>query len=64
MHTNGFENSTLIGTLGGTTLTILVNINSADLLKTALLAAIGAAVIFGVTLALKYAIRKIRKILP
>ncbi|MCP9752435.1 hypothetical protein [Ferruginibacter sp. HRS2-29] len=64
MQTHSFANSTLVGTLGGTTLTILVNISSADLLKTTLLAAIGAVVSFGVTLGLKFAIRKIKKILP
>lgn len=56
-----FDNSTKAGTVGGTLLTILVNINSADLLKTVILAALGAVVSFGVTLLLKALIKRFRK---
>lgn len=56
-----FDNSTKAGTVGGTLLTILVNINSADLLKTVILAALGAVVSFGVTLLLKVLIKRFRK---
>jgi len=56
-----FDNSTKAGTAGGTLLTIIVNINSADILKTGILAAVGAAVSFGVTLLLKFLIKRIKK---
>lgn len=56
-----FDNSTKAGTVGGTLLTILVNINSADLLKTVILAALGAAVSFSVTLLLKLLIKRLKK---
>ena len=56
-----FDNSTKAGTVGGTLLTILVNINSADLLKTVILAALGAVVSFSVTLLLKVLIKRFKK---
>ena len=56
-----FDNSTKAGTIGGTLLTILGNINSADLLKTGILAAVGAVVSFSVTLLLKFLIKRIKK---
>lgn len=52
-----FDNTTRVGTVGGTLLTIMVNIHREDLLKTAVLAAIGAVVSFGVTVLLKMIIR-------
>ena len=52
-----FDNYTKAGTVGGTLLTIFVNIKSEDLLKTAILAAVGAAVSFLITLALKLLIK-------
>ena len=56
-----FDTSTKAGTASGTLLTIIVNINSADILKTVILAAIGAVVSFGVTLLLKYFIKRFKK---
>jgi len=56
-----FDNSTKVGTAGGTLLTIIVNINSADLLKTGILAAVGAAVSFSMTLLLKLLIKWFKK---
>jgi mannitol-specific phosphotransferase system IIBC component len=56
-----FDTSTKAGTAGGTLLTILGNINSADLLKTGILAAVGAVVSFSVTLLLKFLIKRIKK---
>ena len=56
-----FDNSTKAGTAGGTLLTILVNIHSADLLKTGILAAVGAVVSFSVTLLLKFLIKCFKK---
>ena len=56
-----FDQNTKAGTLGGTFLTIVANIQSSDLLKTGILAAIGAVVSFGVTLFLKFLIKRIKK---
>jgi mannitol-specific phosphotransferase system IIBC component len=56
-----FDNSMKAGTAGGTLLTIIVNIKSTDLLKTAILAAVGAVVSFGVTLLLKFLIKRFKK---
>ena len=56
-----FDNTTKRGTVGGTLLTIFGNINSSDIIKTAILAAIGAVVSFGVTLLLKLLVKKIKK---
>ena len=56
-----FDNSTKAGTAGGTLLTILVNIKSEDLLKTGILAAVGAVVSFSVTLLLKFLIKRLKK---
>lgn len=46
------------GTAGGTLTIILANISGSDLLKTSVLAAIGAMVSFGVSYLLKRLIRK------
>ena len=56
-----FDQSTKAGTLGGTLLTIVANIQSEDLIKTGILAAVGAVVSFGVTLFLKFLIKRIKK---
>jgi mannitol-specific phosphotransferase system IIBC component len=61
MNQGYFDNSTKAGTAGGTLLTIIANINSADLLKTVILAALGAVVSFGVTLLLKLLIKRLKK---
>lgn len=56
-----FDQGTKAGTLGGTLLTIVANIQSEDLIKTGILAAVGAVVSFGVTLFLKFLIKRIKK---
>lgn len=56
-----FDNSTKVGTAGGTLLTIFANINCGDILKTAVLAAVGAVVSFCITLFLKFLIKRIKK---
>jgi len=61
MEQHYFDNSTKAGTAGGTLLTILVNIKREDLLKTVVLAAVGAVVSFGVTLFLKFLIKRLKK---
>ena len=61
MMNHVFDNNTKVGTAGGTMLTILANINSGDLIKTAVLAGVGAVVSFGVTLLLKLLIKRLKK---
>ncbi len=56
-----FDASAKAGTIGGTLLTILANINQQDLIKTAILAAVGAVVSFLVTMALKVVIRLFKR---
>jgi hypothetical protein len=55
------EHSTLLGTVSGTVLTVAVNIGSQDILKTVVLATIGAVVSFCVSYSLKWLIRKLKK---
>jgi hypothetical protein len=43
------DTSTKAGTIGGTLLVLLLHITSEEILKTALLAAVGAVVSFGVS---------------
>jgi mannitol-specific phosphotransferase system IIBC component len=56
-----FDNTTKAGTAAGTLLSIFGNINSQDLIKTAVLAAVGALVSFAVTLLLKHLAKRIKK---
>ena len=56
-----FDNTTKTGTAGGTLLSIFANINSGDIVKTAILAAIGAVVSFVVTVSLKLLVKRIKK---
>jgi hypothetical protein len=53
---------TRAGTWGGTAVVLWVEIGSTELLKTALLATVGAAVSFGVSLALKWVVRRLRSL--
>lgn len=56
-----FDTATKSSMAGGTLTIILANISSDDAVKTAVLAAIGAAVSFTVSQLLKYLIRKRKK---
>lgn len=56
-----FDNTTKAGTAGGTLLTIFANITSEDVIRTIILAAIGAAVSFTVTIFLKALIKRLKK---
>ena len=56
-----FDNTTKAGTAGGTLLTIFANITSEDVIKTIILASIGAAVSFTVTIFLKALIKRLKK---
>ena len=55
------NNHTLMGTAGGTFLSVIPNIHSEDVLKTVLLAAVGAVVSFTISLVLKSIIKKHKK---
>ncbi len=46
MNEQSFLSGTRVGTAGGTLTVVLLNINSGDVIKTMVLAAIGAAVSF------------------
>jgi mannitol-specific phosphotransferase system IIBC component len=59
---NPVNNSgTKIGTVGGTLLSIAANISSGDLLRTAILAAVGAIISFTVSVLLKLLLQRIKK---
>jgi hypothetical protein len=55
------SNPTLIGTAGGTFLSVVPNLHSEDVLKTVLLASIGAIVSFGISMVLKFVIKKYKQ---
>jgi len=61
MDPHYFDSTTKAGTAAGTLLTIFANINSADLVKTGILAAVGAIVSFCVTILLKALLRRLKK---
>ena len=54
-------NSTVVGTAGGTFLSIVPNLNSDDLIKTVVLATVGAVVSFSISVLLKYLFKKHKK---
>jgi len=56
-----FTGHTTYGTLGGVITILVVNISAGDMLRTIVLAAIGAVVSLGVSLVCKYCLRKWRK---
>ena len=53
--------NTKYGTAGGILTIFIANIQSADLFKTAVLAAVGAFVSFTVSFSLKYCLRQLKK---
>lgn len=57
-HSN---HGTVAGTAGGTLLTIFANIHSEDIVKTAVLACIGAVVSFAISVLMKWISKKILK---
>jgi mannitol-specific phosphotransferase system IIBC component len=58
---NNIESGTILGTVSGTVLTVLVNIGSSDIIKTVVLAALGAVVSFCVSLLLKWVFKRFSK---
>lgn len=61
MNDQSVLGSARMGTAGGFITALLVNINAADIIKTAVMAATGAIVSFLVSLMLKYCINRWRK---
>jgi hypothetical protein len=55
------SNATLVGTAGGTFLSIVPNLNSDDVIKTVILATVGVVVSFSISLLLKYVSKKHKK---
>ena len=55
------SNSPLLGTASGTLLSVLPNLHSEDILKTIVLAIVGATVSFVITILLKKLIQKEKK---
>jgi len=58
---NNIESGTILGTVSGTVLTVAVNMGSSDILKTVILASLGAVVSFSVSLLLKWMVKKIKE---
>jgi hypothetical protein len=58
---NHIGSGTILGTVSGTGLTVLVNIGSPDIIKTVILAAIGAVVSFSVSVYLKWLVKKLKR---
>ena len=58
---NHIENGTVIGTVSGTALTVLVNVGSSDIVKTVVLAGLGAVVSFSVSVLLRWIVKKLKK---
>lgn len=58
---NNIESGTILGTVSGTVLTVAVNVGSSDVLKTVILAGLGAVVSFSVSLLLKWLVKKLNK---
>jgi hypothetical protein len=56
-----FQAESIAGTLGGTLLTILVYVQTEDVVKTAILAGVGALVSFAVTASLRAFIEWIKE---
>lgn len=61
MSTFHIDTGTKAGTLGGTFLSILINVPSQDIFKTIILAGVGAAVSFTVSMLMKLILQWIRR---
>jgi hypothetical protein len=58
---NNIESGTILGTVSGTVLTVAVNVGSSDILKTVILASLGAVVSFSVSLLLKWIVKRFKR---
>jgi len=61
MTTHNGNGGTVAGTAGGTLLTIFANIHSEDVVKTVVLACIGAVVSFTISVGMKWIAKKMRR---
>lgn len=61
MILNNDATTTLAGTVSGTLLVVILQINNSEILKTAVLAAIGAVISFIVSKAMKYLWKRVQK---
>lgn len=55
---NSLFSDTRVGTAGGTLLVIILNINGGEIVKTAVLACVGAVVSFFVSIVLKWMVKR------
>ena len=60
---NNIESGTILGTVSGTALTVAMNIGSSDIIKTVVLASLGAVVSFSVSVLLKWLLKKIKRMI-
>jgi hypothetical protein len=60
---HNIESGTILGTVSGTALTVVMNIGSSDIIKTVVLASLGAVVSFSVSVLLKWLMKKIRRMI-
>ena len=58
---NNIESGTILGTVSGTALTLAVNVGSCDILKTVILAALGAVASFYESSLLKWLVKKVKR---
>lgn len=61
MESNGYLHSTKAGTFGGTLFVVLLQIQTAELLKTVVLATTGAIVSFSVSVLMRWMIRYVKR---
>jgi hypothetical protein len=57
---NNIESGTILGTVSGTVLTVAVNVGSSDIVKTVILAGLGAVVSFAMSLLLKWLVKRFK----
>jgi hypothetical protein len=61
MAAHSGQTDTAIGTVGGTVVAVIGNIQPNDLIKTVILATIGALVSFSLSMLMKWAAKKMRR---
>jgi hypothetical protein len=60
MQTQG-NHKTVVGTIGGTLLSLTASVHADDLVKTALLALLGAVVSFAASMSMRWVTRKVMR---
>lgn len=61
---NHFHAGTKAGTVGGTLTTIIANLDAGDVVRTCILATVGALVSFTVSVILKWLVKSLKKKIP